>query len=151
MIMAALWRIGGGVIGTRMELGRGVRKLCVRWYWIEQDCGCGDSDRRTDFGGKANYTRWCGWWGKYSDQRQFLAIWFKKLVVWWWHLIKLKRLEKRKYLMGRCQHQEFNSDHVKADIQMSHHNGDIEWAGTSLGCKGDRWADLDMWELPACW
>lgn len=34
---------------------------------------------------------------------------------------------------------------------MSYYNGDIEWVGISLGCKGDRWVDLDMWELLVCW
>lgn len=49
--------------------------------------------------------------------------------------------------MEWSQGQEFSSDH--AEMQMKNQNRDTEWPDMSLGCKGDRWIEIENWELPA--
>lgn len=52
VILATIWRIGIGVISTRMEVSRVIRKLLHNamyvWWCIKQSCGPGVSSRRAD-------------------------------------------------------------------------------------------------------
>lgn len=72
------------------------------------------------------------------------------MVIWWWHLMRLKRFGNENIWWDGGKTKNLVLTMLRLRYKWDHQNGDIKWANGSQGCKGDRWAETEIWELPVC-